>query len=219
MNSNVDGNDCQRNSRDTSSLSFPTAIGFFTNLAASLYSSLGFASTLNTSDLVPRNQAQSEMPNEIEVVELSDLCTADQPLVAIELQTSAETNLEQKRGQFLLPSGSKSPKEFGQFDMVTDCLDHHFVDGSGKSLTFSQVNYKFFPQLLWQIFKKVIVVSFSFIFLLDEKRLAQEGSARVEYFGERSSRYVCVWHACNLICYIFSERNLKLLKLQFVFLS
>uniref|UniRef100_A0A166F0P2 UBC core domain-containing protein n=1 Tax=Daucus carota subsp. sativus TaxID=79200 RepID=A0A166F0P2_DAUCS len=139
LNSNVDGNDCQRNSRDTSSLSFPTAIGFFTNLAASLYSSLGFASTLNTSDLVPRNQAQSEMPNEIEVVELSDLCTADQPLVAIELQTSAETNLEQKRGQFLLPSGSKSPKEFGQFDMVTDCLDHHFVDGSGKSLTFSQM--------------------------------------------------------------------------------
>lgn len=140
LNSNVDGSDCQRNSRDTSSLSFPSAIGFFTYVAANLFNSLGFTSSLNTSDLVTRNRAQSGMPNEIEALELCHLCTADQPLVAIELQTSAETHSEQKSEYFPSPSGSKSPKDFGQFDMVSDCLDHHFVDGSGKSSTSSQVN-------------------------------------------------------------------------------
>lgn len=156
LNSNVDGSDCQRNSRDTSSLSFPSAIGFFTNVAANLFSSLGFASSLNTSDLVPRNKARSAMPNEIEALELCNLCTADQPPVAIELQTSAETHSEQKSEHFLLPSGSKSPKDFGQFDMVSDCLDHHFVDGSGKSLTSSQMKRGWLKKVQqeWSILEK-----------------------------------------------------------------
>lgn len=156
LNSNVDGSDCQRNSRDTSSLSFPSAIGFFTNVAANLFSSLGFTSSVNTSDLVLRNQARSGMPNEIEALELCNLCTADQPLVAIELQTSAETHSEEKSEHFLLPSGSKSPKDFGQFDMVSDCLDHHFVDGSGKSLTSSQMKRGWLKKVQqeWSILEK-----------------------------------------------------------------
>lgn len=139
MNSNVDGNDCQSNLRDSGYLSFPSAIEFFTNVAANLFGSLGFTSSMGTSDLVLHNQARSGIPSKIEVLELCNLCTADQPLVAVDLQT-AETLLEQKTEHFLLPSESKSPKDFAQFDMVSDCLDHHFVDGSGKSLTSSQVN-------------------------------------------------------------------------------
>ncbi|KAK1375317.1 putative ubiquitin-conjugating enzyme E2 24 [Heracleum sosnowskyi] len=146
---NVDGNDCQRNSRDTSSLSFPSAIGFFTNVAANLFSSLGF-------NLLPHNQARSPMPNEIEALELCNLCTIDQPLEAIQLQTTAETHSEQKSEHFLLPSGSKSPKDFGQFEMVSDCLDHHFVDGSGKSLTSSQMKRGWLKKVQqeWSILEK-----------------------------------------------------------------
>ncbi|XP_074329137.1 putative ubiquitin-conjugating enzyme E2 24 isoform X3 [Apium graveolens] len=157
LNSNVDGSNCQKNSRDTSSLSFPSAIGFFTNVAANLFCSLGFTSSLNTSDLVARNQARSGIPNEIEALELCNLCTADQPLVAIESQTSAETHSKQKSEYFPLPSGSKSPKDFGQFDMVScDCLDHHFVDGSGKSSTSSQMKRSWLKKVQqeWSILEK-----------------------------------------------------------------
>lgn len=176
MDSNIDGKDCLKKSVDSSSLSLPrAAIGFFSNIAANLFGSLGSTSLLSTSGHVQYCQPRSKMPSEMEVLELCNLCTAEQPLQAGDFETFAERNSEQKveetqkREDFLSPSGSKSPEIFLKFDMISDCSDHHFINGSGKNLTSSQVNYISSPlchlNLTGKHVERGVVISF-FPFLL-----------------------------------------------------
>lgn len=150
MDSEADGKDSLKVSVDYRPLSLPrVAIGLFSNIAANLFGS--------TSQYYwPR----SEMPSEIEVLEPYNLCTTEQPLEGGDFDTLEETKSERevnetilKREDLILPSGSQSLRHFPKFDMVSDCSDHHFVNGSGKSPTsppVSCISLPFLQKCNWQ---------------------------------------------------------------------
>ncbi|CAK9181812.1 unnamed protein product [Ilex paraguariensis] len=159
------GEDSQKNFLDSGSFSFPrAAIGFFMNVAASLFGTRGSKSFSVAPNHVPEDGARSGIPNEEEVLEFCNLCTEEQPLLESDLTNFGETNLvqkvketqEDKNEKFL--SGSQCPDKFKHFDMVSGCSDHHFVDGTGKSLMSCQVNRGWLKKVQqeWNILEKDI---------------------------------------------------------------
>lgn len=66
-------------------------------------------------------------------------------MIVGDAQTSKETFWKQQdieigeNKNISFSSGSKNPEQFRQFDMVDDCLDHHFVNDARRGLTTCQV--------------------------------------------------------------------------------
>lgn len=110
-----------------------TAIGFFSSITSSILGNLG-TSLFGTYQTISQGQ-KSRIVDEEEVIELSHL-NAGVPTFE-DLKASREIELEP--GQVstegkddALPSSSKLPGHFRQFDVVTDFSDHHFAVGTGK---------------------------------------------------------------------------------------
>ncbi|XP_059670872.1 probable ubiquitin-conjugating enzyme E2 24 [Cornus florida] len=145
---------------DSSFYSLPqAAVGFFTSIVANLFGPLGSTSLPGISEHVL--EAAPDGTNE-EELEFRNLCTEGSPVIVGDLQTPDKTNLElqikdigeNEALQFSLDT--KSPENFGQFDMVNGCFDHHFADGSGKGLTLSQVKKSWLKKVQqeWIILEK-----------------------------------------------------------------
>lgn len=121
------------------------AIGIFTSIVGSLFGSVGSTSRSGTSDLALEERHDVVSNSEEDLPESCNLCTEDPPVVVDDVKTFGQTNLgqkvkaaeEEKAPSF--SSGCKYLESFKQFDMVTDCLDHHFFDSAGKGLPSSQV--------------------------------------------------------------------------------
>lgn len=119
---------------DCSSRSLPqAAIGIFNSIMGSLYGSLGSASLIHTSDLALEEGENLEKSEE-DVPESCNLCT-EGPANLPQRFDSKEEKAP------LFSSDSKYIEPFKQFDMVSGCLDHHFVNGAGKGISLSQVKY------------------------------------------------------------------------------
>lgn len=122
----------------SSSSSFPhAAMGILKSISTSLF---GFMSTSLFSAY--KNLSENEK-NQEEVVELCSVHTDDAPDVNYS-EMSGETNSMEKLSKDEeekdhTPTLNKYPEHFRQFDMVSDCADHHFVAGAGKGPQFFQV--------------------------------------------------------------------------------
>ncbi|KAK9014331.1 hypothetical protein V6N11_005493 [Hibiscus sabdariffa] len=136
------------------------AIGFFTSIASSILGSLGHSSLLSrdSSGRISRNAKEYGILLEEEVLETCYQC-AEQD--TSELQILETTNLkqeadelEEKKCRTLLEPGETSSK-FRQFDMVSDCSDHHFL-GESKVLAVSQVKRSWLKKVQqeWSILEK-----------------------------------------------------------------
>lgn len=118
------------------------AIGLFSSISSSLFSSL--STSLFGGYRHISKEKEPEILNEETVLH----CTLDNdppPPAVTDSKKSGEENSEQVMEEAELkndgaPStSSKLPENFRQFDMVNDCSDHHFVDGTGKDVHSSQV--------------------------------------------------------------------------------
>ncbi|OIT31382.1 PREDICTED: probable ubiquitin-conjugating enzyme E2 24 [Nicotiana attenuata] len=130
---------CNRSLWSSSScLLSQAAIGFFSSISSSLFGSLS-TSLFGSYQAISEEGQESRIPNEEEVIELSNLNAGIPTLevgyvkasLEMELEQEQETTEDQKHDA--LPSSSKLPEEFRQFDMVTDFSGHHFADGAGKA--------------------------------------------------------------------------------------
>lgn len=115
-----------------------TAIGFFSSITSSLFGSLS-TSLFGTYQTISEEDQKSRIVNEEEVIELSHLNAGIPTFEVGDLKASPETELEkgqettESQKDDALPSSSKLPEHFRQFDVVTDFSDHHFADGAGKA--------------------------------------------------------------------------------------
>lgn len=135
------------NLKDYSSYSlYQVAVGVFTSITSSLVGSLGSAVVCaykRTSLDVPK----LEIPTEEEALELCTMQIVDEPLVVDDSEIygmiTSQLRSNEANEDTILPSGSKLPEQFRQFDMVSGGLDHHFVDRSGTGvLQSTQVRYR-----------------------------------------------------------------------------
>ena len=144
---NIGGKDCKKYPSQSTSSFFPqAAIGFFLNIAASLFGSPG--STLLPGQLSSSHCSEDENESGTHVkgvLNSFNPCTEEPHIVVDDLQAAGEKSIKEEikeiREDKDLPfsSGSKNPECFSQFDMVCDCSDHHFFDNAGKGLALSQV--------------------------------------------------------------------------------
>lgn len=149
-----DSESCNRSLWNSSScLLSQAAIGFFSSITSSLFGPLS-SSLFGTYQAISEEGKQSRLPNEEEIIELSNLNAGIPTLGVGDVKASSERELEQEQKTTedqkddVLSSSSKLPEEFRQFDMVTGFSDHHFADGAGKAqlsqvkiiFSFSQVN-------------------------------------------------------------------------------
>lgn len=119
------------------------AIGFFSSIASSILGSLGSRSLLsqNSSGCMPHDAKEIGILFEKEVLETCNHCAE---LDLSELQTFETTNINQEVEEIeenkgsMMPRPSETSHQFRQFDMVSDCSDHHFL-GESKVLAVSQV--------------------------------------------------------------------------------
>ncbi|KAF8409268.1 hypothetical protein HHK36_005342 [Tetracentron sinense] len=160
--SNGVGEYCKKYPWESSAFFLPrAAIGFFTNIAASLFGSRGSTSSM-TSSRIPEDENKFRSLHEKKVLENYDLSTEGRPLVVDDLETLIETTLKvpveeaQENNELPYSSCSEKPGQFKQFDMVGDCTDHHFVDVTGKALMLSQVKRGWLKKVQqeWSILKK-----------------------------------------------------------------
>lgn len=121
------------------------AIGVFTSITSSLLGSLG-SSVVCGYKRASGDGQKLGIPNEEEALELCSVHTVDEPLVdddsEIYGRMTSEPRPREANEEIILPSGSKLPEHFRQFDMVHGVSDHHFVDGSRMGVLQSpQVRY------------------------------------------------------------------------------
>lgn len=132
------------------------------------------------------------IPKEKEVVEGSDMCNVNDLDTFVKKMLNQEAKQLPENTNLLHSMDNEIPDKFRQFDMASDCSDHNFVT-AGKGFTLSQVRTCY----LWtklshsstqdNPFNSLFIV---FCFLVGEKKLGKEGSARVEHTRERSPRLV-----------------------------
>jgi ubiquitin-conjugating enzyme E2 O len=132
---NIDNKNCKKSS---------AFVGFITNIASTLFGSMGFTSLLSTSknENDGQNTPISSEDNEEEKL---DLC--DSSIVGPTLSVS---------GWPTKKSVHEIGEIFKQFDMVNGCVDHHFLDGAGKGLVPSQVKRSWLKKVQqeWSILEK-----------------------------------------------------------------
>ncbi|KAK6917556.1 Ubiquitin-conjugating enzyme E2 [Dillenia turbinata] len=155
---------CKNYLKDSTAFFHPqSAIGFFKGIAASLFGSLGLTQLSDQAShgCISENLNGYRVPYE-ELLESRNACSEESLLLDQDIEKVGEEKLTEQVGKALdnedpsLSSGIKSPKRFGQFDMVNDCSDHHFVDGAGKGLPVSQVKRGWLRKVQkeWNILKK-----------------------------------------------------------------
>lgn len=176
------------NAMDSSSHSISqVAIGVLTTMTSSLFGSLG-TSLFHGYRCASEEEHIHGKPQEEEALELCNLNLDGKLLVGDDLEMPEKINslqIKEANEDTMLPSGSKNPESFRQFDMVNDCSDHHFVNESGMDLQSPQVRDKNFHYLKYEfVLSNCALV---FLYVSGEKRLVEEGSPRMEHFGERSS--------------------------------
>ncbi|KAL0407372.1 UNVERIFIED_CONTAM: putative ubiquitin-conjugating enzyme E2 24 [Sesamum latifolium] len=134
------------------------AIGFFSSITSSLFGSL-------TTSLISGYKYTSECgqingkPPEEESLELCNLNLGKQFPVVDDLEMPEKTTplqIKEANEDIMMPSSSKNPESFRQFDMVNDCSDHHFVKESGMDLHSPQVKRGWLKKVHqeWSILEK-----------------------------------------------------------------
>ena len=139
----ADGSDKKFSWTPTSFFYPQAAIGFFSSIASSILGSLGSRSLFSqeSSGCISHNAKEYGILLEKEVLESCNHC-AEQDLS--ELQIFETTNIKQEFEEIeenkvsMMPRPGETSDQFRQFDMVSDCLDHHFL-GESKVLAVSQV--------------------------------------------------------------------------------
>ncbi|KAJ4976416.1 hypothetical protein NE237_001522 [Protea cynaroides] len=106
------------------------AIGFFTNVVASLFGSPGSSS---------ENVNKFYHTHETEVLEHCKMNTEAPPSVIYNMKTFRQNSLEQKVEEQENKEFCEKQGLFKPFDNVVDCSDHHFVNESGEGSMLSQV--------------------------------------------------------------------------------
>ncbi|XVF27643.1 hypothetical protein REPUB_Repub14bG0125900 [Reevesia pubescens] len=136
------------------------AIGFFSSIASSILGSLGSRSLLSqeSSGCMSHDAKEYGILLEKEVLETCNHC-AEQDLS--ELQIFETTNIKQEVEEIeenkgnMMPRPGETSDKFRQFDMVSDCSDHHFL-GESKVLAVSQVKRSWLKKVQqeWSILEK-----------------------------------------------------------------
>ncbi|KAI3456261.1 hypothetical protein Pfo_012924 [Paulownia fortunei] len=177
------------NAKDSSSHSLSqVAIGVFTNLTSRIFGSLG-RSLLNAYGFTSEDrQIFGEHPEE-EALELCNLSLDDKVLVIDDSEMPQKIKSElikEANEDIALPFGSNNPEPFSQFDMVSDCSDHHFVGGSMMALQPLQVERGWLKKVHqeWSILEKDLPETI-YVRLYEERmdllRAAIVGSAGTPY--------------------------------------
>ncbi|KAK3204168.1 hypothetical protein Dsin_018214 [Dipteronia sinensis] len=144
LNFDGTGENCKKCSWESSSFYLPqAAIGFFTSIATSLFGSTSSTSLSSSvsSGPISEDANESDILLEKEVFETCNICSELHPS---ELQTFEkkilihEVEEKQEKEEFPFSTACEKSDQFKQFDMVSDCSDHHFL-GSSKGLAQSQV--------------------------------------------------------------------------------
>ncbi|MBA0568667.1 hypothetical protein Golob_006143, partial [Gossypium lobatum] len=136
------------------------AIGYFTSIASSILGSLGPNSLISQdpSSCISRNAKEYDILLEKEVAETCHHC-AEQDMS--ELQIFEMTNIRQEVEEIeenkvsMMPKPVETSGQFRQFDMVSDCSDHHFLSES-KVLAVSQVKRSWLKKVQqeWSVLEK-----------------------------------------------------------------
>ncbi|XWS18390.1 hypothetical protein CRYUN_Cryun32bG0039400 [Craigia yunnanensis] len=138
------------------------AIGFFSSIASSILGSLGSRSLLSqeSSGCISNDAKEYGILLEKEELETFNNC-AEQDLS--ELQIFETENIKQEVEEIeenkggMLPRPGDTSDQFRQFDMVSDCSDHHFL-GESKVLAVSQVKRSWLKKVQqeWCILEKTL---------------------------------------------------------------
>lgn len=136
----------ENHSGECNSFSFPrAAIEIFSNIKAGIFQTLGVTSLSPAVSLVPTTEDRNESENvsKKEVSETCELC-AEANLMS-EMPSTKDITPDQDVIKFSemkdvpFSSSSENSNGFKQFDIIDNCLDHHFMDEQ-KGLTSSQVS-------------------------------------------------------------------------------
>ncbi|ESQ51973.1 hypothetical protein EUTSA_v10016214mg [Eutrema salsugineum] len=136
------GESGNKNNPECNSFFLPkAAIGFITNLASSLFGSQSSTSVINSHSCCNDSEDKSDSEDLIqEASESYDISESN--LGEVDMATMVNLPIEgngvNKTLDSTLPENSRKLVRFRQFDMVTDCSDHHFLS-STKELAQSQV--------------------------------------------------------------------------------
>ncbi|KAL0321242.1 UNVERIFIED_CONTAM: putative ubiquitin-conjugating enzyme E2 24 [Sesamum radiatum] len=152
------GLDCNNAKESSSNFISQVAIGFFSSITSSLFGSL-------TTSVISGYKYTSECgqingkPPEEESLELCNLNLGEQFLVVDDLgmpEKITPLQIKEVNKDIMMPSSSKNPESFRQFDMVNDCSDHHFVKESGMDLHSPQVKRGWLKKVHqeWSILEK-----------------------------------------------------------------
>ncbi|KAL0740580.1 hypothetical protein Bca4012_082093 [Brassica carinata] len=129
------GESCNNNVLESSSFFLPkAAIGFITNLASSLFGSHGSTSAISSHSRCNDTEEQSDSEVLVqETTESYDTSESNSDEVDMDKMVNLPTAAINKTLDSTLVENSRNLVRFKQFDMVTDCSDHHFFS-SAKEL-------------------------------------------------------------------------------------
>ncbi|KAG8365497.1 hypothetical protein BUALT_Bualt18G0111000 [Buddleja alternifolia] len=147
------------NTKNSSSASISQfAIGVFTSLTSTLFGSLG-TSLISAYRCTSQDGQILGNPSEEDSLELCNSNMNDQlPLVddfAMPEKITPAQNKEVYEDE-TSPFGNEQSETFRRFDMVNDCSDHHFSNGSGTDLQSTQVKRGWLKKVHqeWSILEK-----------------------------------------------------------------
>ncbi|XP_073048105.1 probable ubiquitin-conjugating enzyme E2 24 [Primulina eburnea] len=147
------------NSKDSGSISFSeAALSVYTSITSSLFQSLSTAlvGAYRCTSMDARNHGK---PMGEDALELCNMHVGGQLLVIGDSETRQTITSEESKessGDTTSPSCSKHPIPFKQFDIVSGCLEHHFVNASGTDLQCSQMKRGWLKKVHqeWNILEK-----------------------------------------------------------------
>ena len=129
------GESCNNNVLESSSFFLPkAAIGFITNLASSLFGSHGSTSAISSHSLCNDTEDQSDSEVLVQkATEPHDISESKSDEVDMDMMVNLPIV-----GKGVNNTQDSTLVSFKQFDMITDCSDHHFFS-PGKELAQSPV--------------------------------------------------------------------------------
>ncbi|XP_020551950.1 probable ubiquitin-conjugating enzyme E2 24 isoform X1 [Sesamum indicum] len=152
------GLDCDNAKESTSNFISQVAIGVFSSITSSLFGSLTTSLISGYKYTSDGGQINGKPPAE-ESLELCNLNLGEQFPVVDDLEMPEKITplqIKEANENIMMPSSSKNPESFRQFDMVNDCSDHHFVKESGMDLHSAQVKRGWLKKVHqeWSILEK-----------------------------------------------------------------
>ncbi|GAB2298676.1 hypothetical protein Dimus_032747 [Dionaea muscipula] len=105
------------------------AIGFFNGIAASFFGSHRF----------PQQILEAPAADEGKDGSLKDQVVVESCDISKDLQGSEDEVMKKPESSVILSSYTKISEHFKQFDIVSDCTDHHFANGAGGRFPLSQI--------------------------------------------------------------------------------